>query len=100
MIHYTCDRCKCQIDTATQTRYVVKIEVQSAAECFGDFEDDVDQLTELHQALESLTDEELHEFVSDSSHQGAYDLCPECHQQFLKNPLGRDAVLAIGFSNN
>ena len=103
MIHYTCDRCKRQIDTADQTRYVIQIDIQSAAdEPKADVEDDIDQLNELHQMLEGLTDEEIDatEVHSESSHRGRYDLCPECHRQFLKNPLGRDAVLALGFSNN
>lgn len=103
MIHYTCDRCKRQINTADQTRYVIQIDIQSAAEepC-SEVEDDIDQLTELHQMLEGMADEHIdtQDNESESSHRGRYDLCPECHRQFLKNPLGRDAVLALGFSNN
>ncbi len=101
MIHYTCDRCKRQINTADQTRYVIQIDIQSAAdEPKSDIEDDIDQLTELHQMLEGMTDQPIDAEESESSHRGRYDLCPECHRQFLKNPLGRDAVLALGFSNN
>ncbi len=105
MIHYTCDRCKRQINTADQTRYVIQIDIQSAAdEPKSNVEDDIDQLTELHQMLEGITDTDHHmedeEGETESSHRGRYDLCPECHRQFLKNPLGRDAVLALGFSNN
>jgi hypothetical protein len=102
MIHYTCDRCKRQINTADQTRYIVQIDIHSAADHSTiELEDDVDHLAELHQMLEGI-----HEGVVDdgvdaaSSHHGQYDLCPECHRQFLENPLGRDAMLAIGFSNN
>ena len=102
MIHYTCDRCKRQINTADQTRYVIQIDIQSAADApKADFEDDIDQLTELHQMLEGMNDPTIEEDDHvESSHHGRYDLCPECHRQFLKNPLGRDAVLALGFSNN
>ena len=101
MIHYTCDRCKRQIDIADQTRYVVQIEIQSAAEGpVGEMDDDVDQLTELHQILEGIAEEELDCDSQAISHRGRYDLCPECHRQFLKNPLGRDTMLALGFSNN
>lgn len=100
MIHYTCDRCKRQIDPCDQTRYVVQIDIQSAAdEPIMEFEDDVDQLNELHQLLEGISDSSIDD-DGESSHHGRYDLCPECHRQFLKNPLGRDAVLALGFSNN
>lgn len=104
MIHYICDRCKRQINTADQTRYVVQIDIQSAADDSKvEFEDDIDHLTELHQMLEGLHDDVLDDVLNEevqSSHHGRYDLCPECHRQFLKNPLGRDAMLAFGFSNN
>ena len=101
MIHYTCDRCKRQIDPSDQRRYVVQIEIQSAAEVpVGSWDDDVDQLTELHQILEGMTDEHLDCEAEGLNHRGQYDLCPECHRQFLKNPLGRDTMLALGFSNN
>ena len=101
MIHYTCDRCKRQIDTTNQNRYVVQIEIQTAQEeCVAAAEDDVDHLAELHQVLEGMVDEEFDEAEEETTHRGSYDLCPECHKQFLHNPLGRDAVMAIGFSNN
>ncbi len=101
MIHYTCDRCKRQINTADQTRYIVQIDIHSAADgIVGDMDDDVDQLSELHQILEGISDEELECGSPDSGHRGRYDLCPGCHRQFLENPLGRDKVLALGFSNN
>lgn len=101
MIHYTCDRCKREIDTAHQTRHVVKIEVSAVIEGAADeFHDEVDHLSELNQLLEGISDEESDLEVSDTCHRGRYDLCPECYRQFLKNPLGRDAMLAIGFSNN
>ncbi len=101
MIHYTCDRCKRQINIADQTRYVVQIDIQTASDQpIEDLEDDVDHLTELHQMLEGIADSEIEDESCESSHHGRYDLCPECHRQFLKNPLGRDAMLALGFSNN
>lgn len=102
MIHYTCDRCKRQIDTTNQTRYVVQIEIQSAQEgCLAAIEDDIDHLAELHQVLEGMADEEFDDVAdAETTHRGSYDLCPECHKQFLRNPLGRDSMMAIGFSNN
>ena len=100
MIHYTCDRCKRQIATS-QTRYVVQIEIQTAQEeSLCEFEDDVDQLTELHQVLEGMSDEDLEIASEETSQLGNYDLCPDCHEQFMRNPLGRDKIMALGFSNN
>ena len=53
MIHYTCDRCKRQIDPNQQTRYVVQIDIQSSTdEPCSSVEDDIDQLAVLHQSLE------------------------------------------------
>ena len=100
MIHYTCDRCKREIDVMHQTRYVVQIEISAAMDdCPNEFDDDIDHLSELHQILEDICEDGV-ESSENSSHRGRYDLCPECRQQFVKNPLGRDALLAIGFSNN
>jgi hypothetical protein len=101
MIHYTCDRCKRRINVADQTRYVVQIDIQSAVETPKvELDADIDQLTELHQMLEGLTVDAIEHDGGESSHHGRYDLCPECHRQFLQNPLGKEAVLALGFSNN
>lgn len=102
MIHYTCDRCKRQINTDSQTRFIVQIDIQTAvSDLEPEFEDDVDHLNELHQVLEGIHEPVIEpDGESETSHHGRYDLCPECHRQFLKNPLGRDAVLALGFSNN
>ncbi len=100
MIHYTCDRCKREIDAMHQTRYVVQIEISAAMDdCPSEFDDDIDHLSELHQILEDIC-EDTDGSSPNSSHRGRYDLCPDCRQHFVKNPLGRDALLAIGFSNN
>ena len=101
MIHHTCDRCKREINPAHHTRYVVQIEIQSIDEdSICEYEDDVDHLTELHQLLEEAGSECEHDSDTPLNHRGQYDLCPDCHRQFLKNPLRRDQMVAIGFSNN
>lgn len=103
MIHYICDRCKRQIDPADETRYLVQIDIQSTPDHSPvDLEDDIDHLTELHQMLEGNHDQPIRDGddLVESSHRGQYDLCPECYRQLLRNPLGRDSMLALGFSNN
>ena len=102
MIHYTCDRCKRQINPVSQTRFIVQIDIQTAtSDLEPEFEDDIDHLNEIHHVLEGMHDPDIvTDEKAETSHHGQYDLCPECHRQFLKNPLGRDAVLALGFSNN
>ncbi|MEM8666876.1 MAG: hypothetical protein AAGG48_05135, partial [Planctomycetota bacterium] len=89
MIHYTCDRCKRQINPEEQTRFIVHIDIQSAADdTIVETDDDIDHLAELHQMLEGMHDGEVGDPDDEmaSSHHGQYDLCPECHRQFLKNP--------------
>ena len=108
VIHYTCDRCKRTINTIDQPRYVVQIEIQSVVDdplddhivdIEKEAEEDIDHLSELHQSLEGMVDLP-DEVATQAHHRGRYDLCCDCHCQFLKNPLGRDAMAAIGFSNN
>lgn len=100
MIHYTCDRCKREINTTNQTRHVVKIQVTAVVEDMAEeLEEDGDHLSELHQLLEGIHDDDSLD-ITDMAHRGRFDLCPECYRQYVKNPLGRDALLPIGFSNN
>ena len=101
MIHYTCDRCQREIDTPQQIRYVVQVEVQAAIDSTAaEFDDDVDHLSELNQLLQDMSEHEDVGEACETTHREHYDLCPECHRQFVKNPLGRDTFLALGFSNN
>lgn len=75
----------------------------SACDSFDDREpeEDLDQLTILHQSLEGIGEPVIHDESHDEDfHRGRYDLCANCHREFLANPLGREAVVPIGFSNN
>lgn len=102
MIHYTCDRCKRPIDPAHHTHYIVEIDIQAALDEPGcEMDDDIDQLGILHQSLEGVPGELDDESGEAQCHHGRYDLCSECRDQLLKNPLGnREAALAFSFSNN
>lgn len=101
MIHYTCDRCKRTINQSSEVRYQVKIDVQSIGEpdkcspC-----EDVDSLSELHQLLDGLHDDDVPSTDQPLSFLTQYDLCPRCYRFFSENPLGRELAIAIGFSNN
>jgi hypothetical protein len=101
MIHYTCDRCKKSISPHSELRYQLKIEVQAIGEteaCTPN--EDVDSLSELHQLLEGLQDDNEDEVAEPGSFRSQYDLCPRCYRQFSRNPLGRELAIALGFSNN
>jgi hypothetical protein len=98
MIHYSCDRCKREIDTETELRYVVRLEVQAMMEpCEVEVEDDRDHLLEVGEILDRLDDDSL----SDEVYQRRrFDLCPSCYRKYVKNPLGRDVAPQLNFSKN
>ena len=120
MIHYTCDRCKRAIDPETESRYIVEIDVRSAdaIEITDEDPEEVDQLAELHDQLERELTCELNCLPASQLDQSIdqidqtlkacdaesipeqYDLCEQCHQAFISNPLGREVAVAIPFSNN
>ena len=102
MIHYTCDRCKRVLDPADDLHYVVKMEVYAVMDPvdIDQLEDDRDHLLEVHEILEH-TDADEDNCVGDHLYQKQrYDLCPECHRKFLKNPLSREHATPLGFSQN
>ncbi len=101
MIHYTCDRCKRTINQKSELRYQIKMEVQGIGEPDDSLpNDDIDSLSELHQLLEGLQEDDEPQLVEALAFTTQYDLCPRCYRQFSRNPLGRELAIAIGFSNN
>ncbi len=102
MIHYACDRCKRVIDPEDDVRYVVRLEVQAIMGSLemDDDPDDHDHLLEVHEILERIEDEES-DLVGDDIYQHRrYDLCPACYRKFMQNPVGREAAIQLGFSQN
>lgn len=102
MIHYSCDRCKRMIDPEDELRYVVKLEVSAAMQPLddGEAEDDRDHLLEVQEILERLEaseDDAIGEEIYQKKH---FDLCSHCYREFIKNPLGREQPVHLGFSSN
>jgi hypothetical protein len=99
MIHFTCDRCHCEIDTHHDLRYTVRVDIELAVESNKLNLDDADHLMLLHEQMEELSD-------SQPSLNGSlprslrYDLCANCYRQYAKNPLGREVAMPFGFSQN
>jgi len=57
-------------------------------------------INELQELLESLDTVDCAE-ISDKAYQKkSYDLCEECCQEYLKNPLAIEQVAPMGYSNN
>jgi hypothetical protein len=101
VIHYSCDRCQRKIDVEHDVRYSVSIEVQAAIEPLDtEVDDDRDHLLELQKILEEMSDAERKEVSQNAYQIRRYDLCPECHRQFMKNPLAVESASSLQFSEN
>jgi len=101
MIHYSCDRCKRSIEPDEEIRYAISIEIQVALD-MPEFESDPDRdhLGELNEILERLDDSEREEISEFAYQRRRFDLCSDCHCEYVKNPLALDATAKLGFSEN
>lgn len=104
MIHYTCDGCGRVIDQDDETRYVVRLEVYAAIDDDApqavDEEDHLDEIEDLLERLEDYDEDGLDEDEGQRLYrQARYDLCPQCRERFVRNPMGRGAT-RLGFSEN
>jgi len=89
------------MDSEEGIRYVVRMEVYAAIEPDDDeIGDERDHLQEIDDILERLDSLESDELSGDVYQQVRYDLCSDCREKFLQNPLGRLAATNIGFSEN
>ena len=63
-----------------------------------------DHMEAVSQLLQELDDDEAVEALQPVRHHLRYDLCPECRQRYLENPLSKDpnkeAVQKFDFSEN
>jgi hypothetical protein len=103
MIHYACDRCGRPIDPSEEIRYVVRLEIEAVMEPLdGDVIDDEDRdhLMELDDILDNADDLGNALIGDDVYDRKRYDLCTECHRKFAKDPVGREAVRQLDFSQN
>lgn len=101
MIHYSCDRCKREIDTENDLRYIVRLEIEAVVDHqSAEMVDDPDHLSELEDLLEA-SDEYCGSQLGDELYQRKrYDLCVDCYRNFMKNPLGKESIVPFGFSKN
>jgi hypothetical protein len=98
MLHFSCDLCGQPLD---DHRYVVRLEVFPAFDPENITEADLadDHLQEVADDLNlmELTGGQLEDC---SSKTFRFDLCTRCHAKYLKDPLGREALRRLNFSEN
>jgi len=101
MIHVSCDRCKRMIETGCEQRFVVRIEVDQVLEptTTDQSDEDRDYLRELDQAIEAM---DLDDGFGghDEPLRRTYDLCAECLERFLRDPLATESTVHFGYSHN
>ena len=102
MLHITCDLCGKEIRPREDQRYVVKIEAYAVHDPTEITEADLDE-DDMEVVSQMLRDEEENDTPVDlvEPYQNfRYDLCPECHKKFVRDPLAREMVQKLDFSKN
>lgn len=105
MVHFTCDLCGKDITHVGEPRYVVKIAAYAGFDPNQITDRDLDE-DHMEAVSELLRREEIEGSGSSDdldapSYKGfRYDLCPECHSRFIKDPLHRDQLRLLNFSEN
>ncbi|MBW3539236.1 MAG: hypothetical protein KY476_03120 [Planctomycetes bacterium] len=99
MLHFSCDLCGLQLD---DRRYVVRMEVYPAfdPEEFDEEDLDADHLQEIAEILKEVEETGQPQLDDCGSKDLRFDLCPNCHRKFVKDPLGRDQLRRLNFSKN
>ncbi|MBQ16539.1 MAG: hypothetical protein CMJ65_05390 [Planctomycetaceae bacterium] len=99
MRHFTCDLCG---DSIHDDRYVVKMEIFAAFDPdeLKESDFDSDTLAAVSEQIAAI-ESGIVEAPSDSSAQRfRFDLCEGCRTRFADDPLARDAMGRVNFSEN
>src|SRR5208282_5924222 len=92
MTHYSCDLCGKPLVPGDDHRYVVKIEAfpaQDPAE-ITDADLDQDHMEAVSQLLRDMEDNLVDEDTDRPYQNFRFDLCPECLERFVRDPLGKE----------
>jgi hypothetical protein len=103
MLHVTCDLCGKEIVVGEDHRYVVKMEVFAGHDPVEITDADLDD--DHMEAVSEILRQGEGEYADPNSTAPAYkkfryDLCPECHKRFVRNPLSKETVQKFDFSEN
>ena len=100
MIHFTCDLCA--KDLGDEPRFVVKMEVfadHDPAE-LTDEDLDEDHMEAVSEMIQEVEETDGSPELTPSTTHFRYDLCCDCHQRFLRDPLGRELAQKVVYSKN
>lgn len=102
MVHVTCDLCGNILQQGMDQHFVVHLEVYSAHDPTQLNEDDLDRdyVDELNEMLSQASTLEEAEQLVPTTQQRHFDLCMECKEKFLRDPLHRESDLKLDFSEN
>jgi hypothetical protein len=102
MVHVTCDLCGKDLRQGEDQRYVVKIEAYAVHDPAEITEADLDEdhMEIVSQILREEEENESAVELVEPYKNFSYDLCPECHQKFVRDPLNRDLAQKLDFSKN
>jgi hypothetical protein len=104
MIHVTCDLCGKDLRPGNDHSFVVKIEVFPLKDptelTAADMEED--HLEAVSSMLREMEEDGLEGtgHIEPADRRFRYDLCPECHEKFVRDPLGREPAPNFDFSEN
>jgi hypothetical protein len=100
MQHFSCDLCGKPMTCGDDRRYVVKLDVFAAHDPakLTDADLEVDHMEEVSQMLTEAEDATIES--APAHKQFRYDLCPDCHARFLRDPLNKEAAQKFHFSEN
>jgi len=96
MLHCTCDIWGVCLD---DRRYVVKVDVSPAfdPEAISEEDLDTDHLEAIADLLAGEADEDP---IDESTHQYRFDLCQNCRDNYCRDPLNKDMLRRLDFSEN
>ena len=102
MVHVTCDLCGKALHPGEGEHFVVKIEAFAAEDPaeLTDADLEEDHLEAIGEILRELEESDGAPDVPPATRRLRYDLCSDCHQRFVRDPLGKECSQKVTFSKN
>jgi hypothetical protein len=102
MMHFTCDQCGKEMRAEGDPRFEVKIECRAVHDVTELTDDDLDEdhIESMSELLKELEEGDESLFLPPPRQEFRYDLCPDCHDRFLRDPLGKENGHKLHFSQN